>query len=196
MIDSNSFTCPATGFRITKPDYWVWVPGRWVRLDREAVLSVTEEGRRVLKHGQDPIVAFTRPHDDPLQSDPTGQLFRRPFEGPADLEDLGRQITESFLLLFDDVIVEELDANAIAAGTHALRYVAEFTARIDPELLPDDVEELAYRNRTIGHVLLARPYALTLTITTAADEEYRFEDDVRSILSSMVFTTRNSGRRQ
>ena len=103
------------------------------------------------------------------------------------MEALGSQIQQSCASMFEDVVVEEMDANAIAAGAHALRYVVEFTARIDPQLLPEGLEELTFRNRTTGHVLLARPYALTLSVTTAADEDFRFGQDVQSILASMRF---------
>ena len=182
MISGNTFTCPITGLSITKPDRWEFMPGPWTRPEREILVAPTEEGQAILQSGNDPIVCFFRPHGSSRDLNPTVQVFRRAFSGPADFDELATAVRATVPTMLHDANIRELTTTAILAGRRALRYVVEYA-------LVGAVEDVTvrFRCRCVGHIVPCHGHGITITVATPSRKAYRFDPEVDAVLGSVRF---------
>jgi hypothetical protein len=181
------FTCPHTGLSLRKPARWEWVPASWMTPDRDAVVSPSREGKRMLETTQAPIVCLTRAHGSERHVDPTVQLFRRPIPLDGALEDLAATLPTSLAKVFHECRFREITTDAILAGHRALRYLVDYTLLVEPGS--------SYRCRCLGHVIVHHRHGMTLTMSGSTTRRYRFEEDLQSILSSVTFGRSSLHRR-
>ena len=179
MLKGDLFVGPATGLSLRKPPEWEWIPGPWMRPERDAVAAATDQGQEILDAAQTPIVCLIRPHGSAQHMDPTVQLFCRPIGGPADLGQLSDALRVTLPQVFHRCRFLELTTDAILAGHRALRYLIEYTLVVEPGA--------EFRCRCLAHVVLHDGHALTLTIATTTARRYRFDDDLAAILGSVTF---------
>ena len=180
MLSGNRFTCPETGFAITKPARWSFVPGPWMMPEREA-LAATEERRELLRSGSVPIVAFAYTHESIYDVNPTVQVFRRPFDGAGDLDELAAAVQSALPGLLARCVFREVTSAAMLAGRRALRYVVEYS-------ICGEEPGVSLRCRMLGHSFLLTSHVLTVSMATSTRKAYRFEPELQQVLDSIRFS--------
>lgn len=178
-VRGNEFTCPATGFSFTKPTRWQFMPGAWMRPEREAALPRTEAGERQRLVGQDPIAVCYWEHRSPRHLNPTAQLFRRPWDGTGTLGDAVAGLEAHFVALWPDTRVEVATDRAMFAGHRAAHYVLTCT-----QTLQRNGFSLHFPIRLRGFSILRAGYILTFTVSTPTQRQYRADADVEALIAS------------
>ena len=176
----DTFRCPDTGFRVTKPPMWYFMPGAWMKPGQERLIAPSEVGQARLAAARAPLVAFRKDHDVSSELCPTAQVRRSVLPMDVSAAELAASVRASLPHQLHECRLLELSDMAVLAGRRGVRFCAEYVAiseTTEEELVECDC-------RVTSHAIRIGEYVVTLAVTTPVAAALREEEDVRDIFAS------------
>jgi hypothetical protein len=169
VSDPDQFRCAEIGFELRKPGSWEFVPTSW---------SAAEWTRNTSQ----PFCVARRMHDDQRHAFPTLQATVRPFGNPTaqQVEALLQMQLDVLQRTYGDVELVDASAGREFSGHRALaiRAILPLVTELDGERI-----EMRVLNRI--HVIFAPGRAISVGISTSADENYFDEAEITQMVESI-----------
>ena len=176
----DTFRCMDSGFEVTKPSSWYFMPGAWMKPGQERLVAASEQGQAQFASLRAPLVAFRKAHDVSGEMCPTAQVRRSVLPLDVSAPELAASVRASLPDLLQECRLLELSDTAILAGRRGVRFCAEYVAVSDTA----DGERVACDCRVTSHAIRIGPYVITLAVTTPIREDLRESEDVGGIFAS------------